>query len=83
MVRVPGEPGLWVALAASPVLPALFLPGKYVWPVGPLVALAAMFAAVTRAYQDVALIRATQERAEAPEPPGPSGSPPPGSSASP
>ncbi|MEZ0071074.1 hypothetical protein [Planotetraspora sp. GP83] len=71
MVRIPGEPGLWVALAASPVLPALFLPGKYVWPVGPLVALAAMFAAVTRAYQDAALIRAAQERA--PEPPGPSG----------
>jgi hypothetical protein len=61
MVRVPGTPGFWVFVAAAQLIPAFSLPGNTIWPTVPLIALAAMTAAVTRAYQDVAQLRTAEE----------------------
>ncbi|GAA1017298.1 hypothetical protein Aple_033610 [Acrocarpospora pleiomorpha] len=61
MVRVPGAPGFWVFVAAAQVIPAFYLPGNIVWPTVPIIALSAMTAAVTRAYQDVAQLRTEEE----------------------
>ncbi|MGI5273265.1 hypothetical protein ACQEUU_29235 [Nonomuraea sp. CA-218870] len=60
MVRVPGKPGLWVIVAVAQLPVAYYLPGRVSWPMVPLIALAAMIAAVTRAYQDAAQYRAEE-----------------------
>lgn len=52
MVRLPGPPPFWVSVAALSLLTVVILPGYLVWPLAPVVALIAMAAAVTRAYQD-------------------------------
>ncbi|MEO3857960.1 hypothetical protein [Acrocarpospora sp. B8E8] len=64
MVRVPGAPGFWVSVAAAQVIPAFYLPGNTIWPTVPIIALAAMTAAVTRAYQDVAQLRTGEETSD-------------------
>ncbi|MGN9786053.1 hypothetical protein ACTMTF_31815 [Nonomuraea sp. ZG12] len=61
MVRVPGEPGVWVFVAAAPMGFVFFLPGGIVWPVVPILSLLAMIAAVTRAYQDAERLRTPDE----------------------
>ncbi|WP_433437579.1 hypothetical protein [Nonomuraea sp. CA-141351] len=60
-MRVPGTPGFWVFLAAAQLLPAWYVSGEIGWLVAPVVALLAMIAAVTRAYQDAARLR-TEEK---------------------
>jgi hypothetical protein len=61
MVRVPGEPGVWVFVSAAPLVLAYILPGDIVWPAVPVLSLLAMIAAVTRAYQDAEQLRTTNE----------------------
>jgi hypothetical protein len=59
MVRVPGEPGVWVFVAAAQLGAVYILPG--IWPAVPILSLIAMIAAVTRAYQDAERLRTTEE----------------------
>ncbi|MFI7453890.1 hypothetical protein ACIBQX_40820 [Nonomuraea sp. NPDC049714] len=61
MVRVPGEPGVWVFVAAAQMGFVFFLPGGIVWPVVPILSLLAMIAAVIRAYQDAEQLHITDE----------------------
>jgi chromate transport protein ChrA len=58
MVR--GKPGTWVVIAVATVVPVFLMPGVFV-PVALVVALGAMIAAVTRAYQDAARHEAARE----------------------
>jgi hypothetical protein len=62
MVRVPGEPGVWVFVAVAQLIFAFFLPGDIAWPAVPILSLLTMIAAVTRAYQDAERLRTTDER---------------------
>jgi uncharacterized membrane protein YhhN len=66
-VRVPGSPGVWVAVSVAQLVLYLHLPGKIAWPITPILALVAMIAAVTRAYQDAALASAAKEAGSAPK----------------
>ncbi|MET7332378.1 hypothetical protein [Nonomuraea sp. NPDC005650] len=60
-MRVPGTPGFWVFLAAAQLIPAWYASGEIGWIVAPVVALLAMIAAVTRAYQDAARLPTVEE----------------------
>ncbi|MEV0236565.1 hypothetical protein [Nonomuraea sp. NPDC050786] len=60
-MRVPGTSGFWVFLAVAQLVPAWYVPGEIGWLVAPVVALLAMIAAVTRAYQDAARLRTAEE----------------------
>ena len=66
-MRVPGKPSLWIFVAVAQLVPAYFISGDLVLRLTPIVALVAMVAAVTRAYQDAALIQAAEDRTEAAE----------------
>ncbi|MBT2233848.1 hypothetical protein [Nonomuraea sp. NEAU-A123] len=59
---MPGTPLLWIFLAAAPLVPVYFLSGELILLAALIVALVAMVAAVTRAYQDAALIQAAEDR---------------------
>lgn len=61
MVRVPGEPGVWVFVAVAQMIVVFFLPGNIILPAAPILSLLAMIAAVTRAYQDAEQLRTTDE----------------------
>lgn len=61
MVRVPGEPGVWVFVSAASLVLVYVLPSGVIWPAVPVLSLLAMIAAVTRAYQDAERLRTTDE----------------------
>jgi hypothetical protein len=61
MVRVPGEPGVWVFVAVAQMIVIFFLPGNIIWPAIPILSLLAMIAAVTRAYQDAERLHIKEE----------------------
>ncbi|MEV4114549.1 hypothetical protein [Nonomuraea sp. NPDC049695] len=60
-MRVPGTSGFWIFLAVAQLIPAWYIPGETVLLIAPAVALLAMIAAVTRAYQDAACLRTAEE----------------------